>query len=419
MNRQIGEFDASASCSPVAPIASGYTGQNKTGGSDAAECAGNTNKVKDLRLLFAVDSNFPGFGGAEKQALKLASALRQRGAHVEFIAPQVFADQALEEVIDGFSLKRIAYPHIPKLGALILMARFKRYVQDNAARFDAVHVHVTHLMAAAAGFARVENKLPVITKISGFYEFEGGVLDHGQRFNPVNFLVRQGLKRVSHVQTISEQTREKLLESGFTESQIKFVPNGIEVGNTPVPSPSGQVLKIGYCGRLREVKGVHILLEGIAQFKLARPDQDIKLVIAGDGDTFDDLQNQARSLEIDKHIEWLGRIQNTAEFFQSIDIYVQPSFAEGLPNSVMEAMLESRPVLATDVGGNIDLIKDGSTGLLFPVGDAHSLSQQLVRLVEKPDLRLSLARQGREHIVQGYGFDQVVSQLVELYSVGG
>lgn len=373
--------------------------------------------VGQLRVLFAVDSLFPGFGGAEKQALNLASALRERGAYVEFIAPQITAAQALEETIDGFTVKRIAYPQIPKLGALVLMARFTAYIHENAQRFDAVHVHITHLLAAAAGFARRKSQLNVVTKISGFYEFEGGVLDQGSRFNPVNLLIRRGLRHVDYVQTISIQTRQKLLSAGFTQSQIKFVPNGIDTRQQPEAPPAGDTLHIGYCGRLREVKGVHILLEGLAALQQARPDKPIKLSIAGDGEALTSLVSQAEKLGLSDKVEWLGRIQNTGAFLKSLDVYVQPSFAEGLPNSVMEAMLEQRAVIATDVGGNSDLIENGMTGLLFPVGDAVALAGKIMQLMDEPALRLSLARAAREHILAGYGFDKVVAQLVELYRV--
>lgn len=380
-----------------------------------AETVGNLKRP--LRVLFAVDSLFPGFGGAEKQALTLANALRERGAYVEFVAPQIRAEESLHETIHGFIVKRIAYPKINKLGALVLIARFNRYLVENAHRFDAVHVHITHLLAAAAGFARRRSQLRVITKISGFYEFEGGVLDQSRCFNPVNVLIRRGLRHVDYVQTISVQTHLKLLGAGFTSSQIKFVPNGIDIRQEPVPSPTGDTLRIGFCGRLREVKGVHILLAALAIIKKVKPEKSIKISIAGDGEQSESLHTQTQMLGLVDSVEWLGRIEDTRTFLQSLDIYVQPSFAEGLPNSVMEAMLEQRPVIATDVGGNSDLIEDSVTGLLFPAGDSAALSECIMRLMDEPDLRLSIARSARKIIVEGYGFDYVVAQLEELYRV--
>lgn len=381
----------------------------------ATETEGHSASLKGLRLLFAVDSRFPGLGGAESQALKLAIALRERGAFVEFVTPRVLTSQSLEETFHGFTVKRVDYPHIRWIGSLVLMIWFARYLLANRKRFDALHIHITHLLAASAGYVRRWTGLPITTKISGFYEFEGGVLDRRRRFMPLNFLIRMGLRHVDHVQTISAQTREKLLEAGFRDEQIKFVPNGIDTSVPPVPAPAGEVLVIGYCGRLREVKGVHVLLDAFALTVRQNPECRVRLRIAGSGETMEALQSQAESLGVAEQVEWLGMVEDTASFFRSLDIYVQPSFAEGLPNSVMEAMVEQRPVLASDIGGNNDLVEDGVTGLLFKVGDAGELAARLTQLVREPELRDSVACAGRELIVERFGFDHVVDQLLELY----
>ena len=370
-----------------------------------------------LRVLFAVDSRFPGFGGAETQALKLAFALRERGVEIEFLTPRVRRSQPLEETYHGFRVARVDYPHVRWLGSLALLVAVGRRLVAERERFDAVHVHVTHLMAAGAGLVRRRSGLPVITKISGFYEFEGGVLDPDARWKPLNRLIRHGLARVDRVQTISEQTRAKLVAAGFRDEQIAFVPNGIDTREPPPPRPVDDVLRIGYCGRLREVKGVHVLLDGLAHVRRRRPDVRLELAIAGDGETRAALERQARELGIDDALVWLGHVDETgtAPFYASLDVYVQPSFAEGLPNSVMEAMLAARPVVASDIGGNTDLVDDGTCGLLFPAGDAAALAERLVRLIDEPDTRRELGTAGRAVIDARYGFDAVVTRLLALY----
>jgi len=370
-----------------------------------------------LRLLFIVDSRFPGFGGAETQALKLAFALRERGMELEFVAPLVNDTQALEEVYHGFRVARVNYPQIPGLRSLALFVNTARHLLREAHRFDAVHVHVTHLMAAAAGLVRRRTGLPVITKVSGFYEFEGGVLDPAASGAPLNRLIRRGLAGVDHVQTISGQTREKLIAAGFRDEQIAFVPNGIDTREPPPARVQDGVLRIGYCGRLREVKGVHVLLDGFAQLSSQRPGLPLELAVAGDGETREALESQARALGIEERVVWHGHVDETrtAPFYAGLDLYVQPSFAEGLPNSVMEAMLAGRPVVASDIGGNTDLVEDGRSGLLFACGDATDLARRLLELVESPSACARLGAAGRRVIEEGYGFDAVVDRLLELY----
>lgn len=397
----------------------GFQRERSDGSSEMGK-AGNLPMRRDisqLRLLFAVDSNFPGLGGAERQALKLAIALREHGASVEFVCPRITPTQALEETYHGFTIRRIDYPHIRWLGSLFLMRHFAQYLCDHKTEFDAVHIHVTHLLAASAGYVRQRSGMPVVTKISGFYEFEGGVLDQRKRFRPLNMLLRTGLRKVDFVQTISVQTREKLIDAGFRNEQIQFIPNGIDTRPEPIIRDNLSSVTIGYCGRLREVKGVHILLDAFAEALQQRPDENLTLSIAGKGEASAELVAQARDLGVTDHVQWLGAVDDTAAFFQSIDIYVQPSFAEGLPNSVMEAMVEQRPVIASDIGGNNDLVDDKVSGLLFPSGDAAALAQRILQLVDDRSLRDSLASAGRQCMVERFGFDNVVGQLADLYSV--
>jgi len=371
-----------------------------------------------LALLFAVDSRFPAVGGAESQALKLAVALRERGAHVQFVCPRVLRSQPLHETFDGFSVDRVDYLHVRWLGSLVLMINFARYLMRARGRYGAVHVHITHLLAASAGFVRPWSGLRVLTKISGFYEFQGGVLDTGKRFRPLNALLLAGLKRVDLVQTISEQTRTKLHEAGIPAERILCVPNGIDTREAGPPSGDARqsaALRIGYCGRLREVKGVHVLLDAFAGLVQAQPRFGHRLIIAGDGTQGEALKAQAHALGVSGQVDWLGMIDDTLSFMAGLDVYVQPSFAEGLPNSVMEAMVSRRAVVASDIGGNSDLVTDRLSGLLVPPGDAHRLAEALIRLQEDPSLRQRLGDAGRSVIEQRYAIDAVVDRLVEAY----
>ncbi|PID59927.1 MAG: hypothetical protein CSB44_12275 [Gammaproteobacteria bacterium] len=398
--RDVGEAEAEAETPPEAASAISVSAPEKGAG--------------PLRVLHAIDSRFPGPGGAESQAGKLAAALRDKGVKVEFVSPRILDEEGIEDEVDGIRLRRINYPHIRFLGSIMLMFGFARYLWRRRRDFDVVHIHITHLFAAAAGYARPFTGMPIITKISGFYEFEGGVLDRRLRFRPVNLLVRTGLHRVDHVQTISEQTHRKLLEAGFREDQILFVPNGIRLDPDPPPPPSARPLRIGYCGRLRHVKGVHVLLDALRRVEEMRPGA-AEVVIAGNGDTWDELHAQSEKLGLADKVHWLGQIDDTAPFFRSIDIYVQPSFAEGLPNSVLEAMAAERVVVASDIGGNNDLITNDRTGLLFEAGDDDALARKLVELIDDPAARVRLAADGRAFVARHYGIDAVTSDLEKAY----
>lgn len=375
---------------------------------------------RKLRLLFVVDGTYPNYGGAETQARKLARAMIERGHEVRFVTPQVVPGHALEDVIDGCPVQRIAYPHIRLLGGFYLLFAFAWYLIKHRDDYDVIHVHITRLLAGVAGFLKPIHKTPVITKISGFYEFNGGVLDQQKRWRPVNFLIRRALTKIDYFQTISVETEEKLLGAGFADEQIRFIPNGIDTVTAPESTVAAndahnRPLVIGYCGRLREVKGVHILLSAFAETVKANPERELILRLAGDGFEMEALRQQAKDLGVDGSVEFLGMLDDVKVAYKTLDYYVQPSFAEGLPNAVIEAMLGNLPVVVTAIGGNTDLVEDGVTGLLFPAGDHMALAACLQRCLDDPQSARRRAEAGRQKICEIYGFDVVVDQLLDVY----
>lgn len=369
----------------------------------------------DLRILFVIDSLFPGLGGAESQAIKLAQGLKSRGISVEYVAPRVVRDGYDQPDLDGVPLTFIDYPHIKFLGSIILMFKFAAFLLKRRGQYDCMHIHVTRLLAATAGVVRPYSKIPIVTKISGFFEFEGGVLDQRKRLYPINALMRLAMRNVDFVQTISVETRAKLLDAGFREDQIALIPNGIDTSRPASPMPESDVFTIGYCGRLREVKGVHILLDGFAKCREQHSDAAIKLVLAGSGIAEPELRAQVEKLGITDDVEFLGAIADTASFYASLDLYVQPSFAEGLPNSVIEAMHAGRAVIATDIGGNQDLIEEGLSGHLFPAGDSDKLGQILVKCITNEQENILMGSNGRAVIEKEFAMASVIDQLVGVY----
>ncbi len=367
------------------------------------------------RVLFVIDSRFPGLGGAEHQAVKLAQGLHERGIHVEYLAPMVVEGLSSDETIDGIRLRRIAYPHVKYLGSIFVMIKFAIFILKHRREFDVMHIHITRLLTTVAGLLRPITGLPILTKISGFFEFEGGVLDNRKRWHPLNFLMRLAMKNVDYVQTISLETRDKLLAAGFRESQIVLIPNGIDTSDEPEPKPQNKSFTIGYCGRLREVKGVHVLLDGFAKCKEIRPDLDIRLKLAGDGVYEEVLRKQAKTLGIESEVDFLGVVVETKSFYSSLDLYVQPSFAEGLPNSVIEAMNAALAVVATDIGGNRDLIQEGVSGHFFAAGDAATLAELLVKCALDQAGNIEMGANGRQTIVEQFGMKKVTGQLLDVY----
>ncbi len=375
-----------------------------------------------IRVLFVVDSTFPGAGGAEAQARKLARALNSQNAQIEFVSPRTVLELPVNDTVDGTPCHRIHYPHIKFIGAGILLVRFAFYLFKRRNDFDVVHVHITRLLATVAVLMRPLTGLPVIAKISGYFEFKGGILDPDSK-NPANAFLRSTLRRIDYVQTISVQTRERLLEAGFAEKQIKFIPNGIDsaesIEKLELTSDEADADKdtmvFGYCGRLRQIKGVEVLIDAFSAFVKTNPDVPAKLRIAGGGILFEKLTQQVQAIGLTDCIEFLGTVEDTHDFYSTLDVYIQPSFAEGLPNSVIEAMVCGLPILATNIGGNKDLVNHDKEGWLFEAGDSEALSALMQRCIDEPTELTRFGENGRARIVDTYDFSSVTRDLMDLY----
>jgi glycosyltransferase involved in cell wall biosynthesis len=112
---------------------------------------------------------------------------------------------------------------------------------------------------------------------------------------------------------------------------------------------------------------------------------------------------------------FLGRRNDVPEILASCDIAVLPSLAEGLPNAVLEYLAAGLPVVASALGGNLEVIEDGVTGFLVPPEDAGALAGALLRLLEDEELARLLGKAGREHVSSRFSFDRLVEETENLY----
>ncbi len=372
-----------------------------------------------LRILLVVDGYYPSTGGAEMQAGLLGRVLTAVGHEVKVLAPRLDRSKPVTEMLDNISVERIGYPRIPAVGAVILMLRFAWRLLRTRGAYDTIHVHMAKNLAAVAGLLRPLLSATVVTKISGAWEFDGGILDPAHRQKPLYRLYNWCVKRADSIQCVSEYTRRRLIEAGYSPRQVLDIPNAVDVARFDSPARPAQFPPAGarviFVGRLQKVKGLNVLLDAWArraQTKLAR------LTIAGDGDVRESLMRQAHDLGIADTVDFLGEVNNVPVLLRAADIYVQPSFQEGLPNSVLEAMAAGLPIIATRVSGNEDLVTDGDNGLLAPPGDAAAIATSLDRLLGDPAAARRMGLRSREIVTGTYGVPAVIAKLEEAYRGG-
>ncbi|MGR3635980.1 MAG: glycosyltransferase family 4 protein [Shimia sp.] len=182
------------------------------------------------------------------------------------------------------------------------------------------------------------------------------------------------------------------------------------------PPPSGHHLL--FVGRLAPVKGLPILLRALTP--LIKDFADLKLTVIGDGPGRKALEHQAQTTGIDDHVDFVGYKNQTevAEALAQTDLFVLPSFAEGLPVVLMEAMAAARPVVTTQIAGVPELVDHGTSGLLVPPGDTHALTRAIASILADPKRAAEMGAHGRERVEVAFTVATEATRLAQLFEAG-
>jgi len=192
----------------------------------------------------------------------------------------------------------------------------------------------------------------------------------------------------------------------------RFRPRSGQVSTTAEPSSTNAVT-IGTVGRLDPVKDQASLLQAFAALRTRH--NSARLLIVGDGPLRAKLQALATSLGVDDAVTMTGARDDTPEQLRSMDVFALPSVNEGISNTVLEAMASGLPVVARRVGGNPELILEGTTGTFYDRDDPRGLEIALDRYVANPALRRSHGQAARQRALQCFGLDAMVQRYIALY----
>ena len=270
---------------------------------------------------------------------------------------------------------------------------------------------------APARFAGVRNC------IHGEHGWDMGDL-YGTRWRPA-LLRRVHSPLVDRYIVVSKDLERYLIRRvGIAAGRISQIYNGVDTERfTPRPSGAANglpaefaeqdTLVIGTVGRIQPVKDQVTLLKAFAE--LVQSYAYLRLAVIGDGPLLNNLRGFAETLGITK-LTWLpGAIGNIPDALRRFDVFVLPSLSEGISNTVLEAMASGVPVVATAVGGNLELVEDGHCGRLFPPGDVTTLARLLGGYIADPLLRQAHAVAARRVAVERFSLDTMVRKYQEIY----
>ena len=222
--------------------------------------------------------------------------------------------------------------------------------------------------------------------------------------------------------TVSRSLRDYLVERvGIRPERITTICNGVDTAKfLPAPRKPAGVLPaqlegeglviVGTVGRLQPVKDQQLLVRAFAELVRESPGLAVttRLLVVGNGPLRDTLTQLAQSLGIAHLTAFTGDRTDVARLLQCMDVFVLPSLAEGISNTLLEAMATGLPVIATRVGGNVELVRDGENGALFESGDVASLTRLLAGYVADGGARRRYGERSRRLALDSFSLEAMI-----------
>jgi glycosyltransferase involved in cell wall biosynthesis len=236
----------------------------------------------------------------------------------------------------------------------------------------------------------------------------------------LEFLMRNAYRFANGFLANSEAVREVVVDrDGLARDRIAVIPNGLDVTawhfrESRVPP------KVVFVGNLnRAVKRPDLFIEAAAILAPRFP--DVTWLCIGDGKNRGALEARAARRGLDRRLQFVGRQADIRPFLETATIGVNCSDSEGLANAVLEYMLAGAAVVATEVGGNREIIESEATGLLVPAGNAQALADAIARLLEQPELVDRLRHRARTAVCDRFSWSRCVKRHEALYltALGG
>jgi glycosyltransferase involved in cell wall biosynthesis len=282
--------------------------------------------------------------------------------------------------------------------------------------FDVLHVHwpVPHAWFGYIG--KIATKARMVTT------FYGAELALAKRYPFIKDFIRWSVRKSDQVIAISSFTRDEIRR--LTRAEPEVIPYGAPL-EVVEKSPSATSTKgpkiVLFVGRIIERKGLPYLIEAMSR---VMTEMEAQLVIVGEGDRQEELKELVRDKGLEETVIFAGQVSTDRlqELYEKCDVFVLPSIVdsrgdtEGLGVVLLEALAYKKPLVATDVGGIGDVIKNERTGLLVPQKDPGALSHAILRLLRNKELARRLGDEGYQYAREYFSWDRILSKLESLYN---
>ena len=357
---------------------------------------------------------FLAIGGSERQVFNIRAGLDPSRFDLHLGCFGCLNEQIAVD-LSGTPLEVYKIKNLYGLRAIKECLRLASYLKQN--RIDIVHAYNFYANVFALPAARLV-RVPVVL---------ASIRDTGENLTARQRAVNKIFCRMAdRVIVNAEAIKRTLVAEGYRPERITVIPNGIVC--PPLASDQGHLLHrefglstndvlIGVVSRIARGKGLQYLLEAAPEV-IARIPQT-KFLIIGDNsfnpDYREELKRQTITLGLQDRVIFTGFRLDVPNILSSLALSVLPSLNEGLSNSLLESMAAGVPVVATNVGGNPEVVVNGVTGLLVPPRNPAALAEAICRVLRTPGMRNKLGQAGRRRVLEHFSNERMIRNVERLY----
>lgn len=339
------------------------------------------------------------WGGSEKKALLTAHGLADLGHKVYFgCRGELFQKRALKNNIEF-----VLFPFVNNAD-IISLCKLNRFFKQK--KIDVIIPSKQREYFLAGLAAKIFTK----TKVAALYGIDRPI--HNLR-NYIVFCYLFDIVYVNSIRIIQELSKTR----SFDTSKCKLVYNGVETVfcqqtvrkkmRESLGLAENEICLMGI-GRVAPQKGFDYAIKAFALLLRKRP--EIRLVIVGSGNT-EEYKKLAEEYGVEKKVIFTGFRQDIHELVQAMDIFWLPSRSEGFPNAMLEAMAAAKPVVAFDVAGVAEILKNNENGIVVPFEDIENLSRYTIELIENPGKMKSIGEKAYLTVNNEYSIERMCSNI--------
>lgn len=340
--------------------------------------------------------------GSEKTVRLLASGLPEHGIGVRVLLPREgpFTEQLRAA---GVEVARIGGGQRPTPRAV---CELRRSLREHPP--DVVQLHLSRFFAPF-----LPRGVPVVERLN--------MTRHERGWYPLRWkwLDRTTARWIDRFVVVSDSLREQFIARGYPSEKLTRIYSGVRIPQHQPESSLREELGIGddvplvgTMGRLTAQKGMDLFLLAVARVRERFPAANFALV--GEGELRHSLEHQARELGLNDCVHFTGWREDSAAVLASFDVLLYPSAWEPFANTILEAMAVGTPVVASNVGGHPEAVRDGRDGLLFASGDSQAAAEAVGRLLADPELVARISASARCRAAE-FSADRMVSEHADAY----